>query len=316
MVDKETAVALRESSITDLTTVSKLFADSGYFPDAKSVAQAFVKIQTGRELGIPAMAAMTGINIIQGKPVAGANIIAAKVKMSGYDYRIRKLDNTGCSIEFFNSRGESLGISTFDEMDARNAGLAAKDNWRKYARNMFFARAISNGQRWYCPDATSGQLVYTPDELGVRVNGDGEPIIDHTGNPVMDAQTVPKIDKTKAVDAIFDEPLPEPPAWMNEPTPYQEKESGTITPEQLVELSDEEMIFGWRDMIASATGETPDAVMKRIATFTGKDGNTQYTLTLKKKDGNPISDKWLKAIKHDMRIECEKHFPPNDSLPF
>jgi len=32
---------------------------------------------------------------------------------------------------------------------------------------MLFARAISNGVRWYCPDVFSGAAVYTPDEFDV-----------------------------------------------------------------------------------------------------------------------------------------------------
>ena len=43
----------------------------------------------------------------------------------------------------------------------------AGDNWRKYPKNMLFARAISNGVKWHCPDVMNGQPVYTPDEMGL-----------------------------------------------------------------------------------------------------------------------------------------------------
>jgi hypothetical protein len=36
---------------------------------------------------------------------------------------------------------------------------------------MLFARAMSNGARWYCPDVFAGPA-YTPDELGADVDGE------------------------------------------------------------------------------------------------------------------------------------------------
>jgi len=43
---------------------------------------------------------------------------------------------------------------------------------------MLFARAISNGAKWFCPDIFGGP-VYTPDELGAEVDEEGD-IIDVT----------------------------------------------------------------------------------------------------------------------------------------
>jgi len=343
-MSEETTVVKREStSIADMKTVSQLFAESGYFPDAKSMAQAFVKIRAGEEMGIPAMAAMTGIAIIQGKPVAGANIIAAKVKMSGYDYRVRRLDNSGCSIEFFNQKGDSLGTSTFDEKDLLKITttdkygnvkkLASKDNWINYPRNMYFARAISNGQKWYCPDATLGMVIYTPDELGGKVDEDGSPVIDKYGKAVIDTdapierpekeESFADIISTKNAtdvnaetgEVVESQPpnIPEPPDSAYDDTPIG---SQTLTPEELVRESTEDQIFNYVDSIVEKTGETRDACMRRMSEFVGKDGKPQYTTTLRKRDGDPISETWLKKIKHNARLEYEKHYPPNSELPF
>jgi hypothetical protein len=72
--------------------------------------------------------------------------------------------------------------------DAGLAGLAGKDNWKKYPKNMLFARAISNGQKWFVPDAFNGATVYTPDELGASEDADGNV----TGLPVLEAQINPE----------------------------------------------------------------------------------------------------------------------------
>lgn len=158
-------------SIQDLNQVGKLLAQSGFFQDAKGEAQCAVKVLAGLEMGISAFAAMTGIHIVKGRLSAGANIMAMKVKSHpAYDYRVREMNNTACKIEFFQN-GESIGISEFTIEDAKKAGT---QNMDKFPRNMLFARCISNGIRWYCPDAMGPSPVYTPEELGVAVDGEGE----------------------------------------------------------------------------------------------------------------------------------------------
>jgi len=173
------------SSLEDVQRVARLLAMSNYF-DAKAtqgdtaIAQIATKILAGREMGYGPFASVQGIHVIQGKPVISANLMAAAVKRSGrYDYRVRKLDNDGCEVEFFQRTGdkwESLGKSAFTRDDAKAAGLLGKDNWSKFARNMFFARALSNGIRWFAADVFDGSAAYTPDELGVDEDADGNAI--------------------------------------------------------------------------------------------------------------------------------------------
>lgn len=143
---------------------------SNYFGDAKSEAQAIVKVMAGAELGLPPFAAMTGIHIIQGKPALGANVIATLIKNDPrYNYRVLEMTDSVCRIQFFEN-GEPCGVSEFSATDARKAGTKNMD---KYPRNMLFARAISNGAKWYTPGIFGGAPVYTPDELGADVDEDG-----------------------------------------------------------------------------------------------------------------------------------------------
>lgn len=259
-----------KETIADLQLVSKMYAESGFFKDAASVAKAFVKIQTGHEMGIPPMAAMTGIAIIQDKPVVGANILAAKVKMSGYDYRVRYLGNDGCKIEFFAKNGESLGMSEFMESDAKAAGLTGKDNWKKYARNMYFARAISNGQRWYCPDATSGTTVYTPDELGGKVDEEGNPVVDKQGNAVIDAE-------------------------------YTEIKREESQPEGEEEKFDREGALKdtelWLLEMAGNDEERFNALLRQVSEYTPKNGGASKWV-MNQEHLQRVSDKWLNIIVH------------------
>lgn len=147
--------------VNDMMVMAKTFADSGMFTDAKQMTQAFVKIAAGQEIGIPPFAAMSGIHIIQGKPTLGAGLIASAIKGSGkYDYRVIEMTEKVCSINFFQGT-EEIGNSTFTIEDAKKA---LTKNIDKFPKNMLFARAISNGVKWFCPDVFSGP-VYVPEEM-------------------------------------------------------------------------------------------------------------------------------------------------------
>ena len=182
-----TALIPATNTEMSLSELGNVLTKSRYFTDATDASQAIVKVLAGRELGIGPIASMTGIHIIKGKPALGANLLASCLKRSGrYDYRVKELTPQNAAIEFFEIVGgkrESLGISSFSIADARAAGT---QNIDKFARNMLFARALSNGVRWYCPDVTGGP-VYTPEELGAPVNGDGE-IIESSAKLVTSEQ--------------------------------------------------------------------------------------------------------------------------------
>jgi hypothetical protein len=174
---ENTALAIRKqtaiSTFDDVTRAAKAMHESGFFKDATSQAQAIVKILAGQELGFGAFASMNGIHIIQGKPSVGANLMAAAVKGSGrYNYRVAQMDDSAVELVFFEGKDE-IGRSRFTKEDAVKAQT---QNMGKFPRNMMFARAISNGVRWFCPDVFNGSAVYTPEELGATVDEDGDVI--------------------------------------------------------------------------------------------------------------------------------------------
>lgn len=181
--------ALVIQSVDDVARIAKMMADSGFFSDCKAAAQAGVKIMAGLELGIPAFAAMSGIHLIQGRPAIGANLIAAKVKSSGkYDYRVLEQSDQLCRIAFYQGK-EQIGVSEFSAADAKRMGTKNMD---KMPKNMLFARAISNGVKWYCPDLFIAP-VYTPEELGASVSDDGQVTIDVEQEHQTDPWTTERI---------------------------------------------------------------------------------------------------------------------------
>ncbi|MDR7496812.1 MAG: hypothetical protein QN174_07635 [Armatimonadota bacterium] len=149
----------------DIVTLGGILVRSGYFADTRAVSQAIVKVLRGQELGIGPVTAMSEIHVIDGKPSMSATLMAALVRRAGYDYRV-KLDEGSCEITFYRN-GQEIGRSIFTEDDARTAGLLTdpkRPSWQRYRRNMLFARAMSNGARWYCPEIFGGSA-YSTEEL-------------------------------------------------------------------------------------------------------------------------------------------------------
>jgi hypothetical protein len=174
------------------------------FPDLKSEAQAIVKVLVGQELNLPPFASISGIHMVAGKPVIGANLIATMIaKHPHYSFRINKCTKEMCEISFYNSKspteGMFIGKSSFTIQEAQEAGLLGKDNWKKYASDMLFARAISRGAKRYAADIFGGTAVYTADELNVEQDEDGvvtniEKQIDYS-----DAAIVEEFKQTNAI---------------------------------------------------------------------------------------------------------------------
>lgn len=205
----DTALALRGQTVIrtfdDVERAAKAMATSGFFTDSRDAAQAIVKILAGQEMGFGPFASMNGVYIIQGRPSISANLMAAAVKKSGrYNYRIAEMSDTVCTLEFFEG-GKPVGVSTFTASDAKKAGTKNLD---KYPRNMLFARAMSNGCRWYCPDVFNGSAVYTPEELGANVNEDGELVdVQYTVEPTTTndkQEQPPEYDEAENATAAFE----------------------------------------------------------------------------------------------------------------
>jgi hypothetical protein len=190
------------STIDDLSRVAKMLAISNYF-DAKgdnnvAIAQIATKIMAGQEMGYGPFASVNGIHVIKGKPTLSANLMAAAVKAHPkYDYRVREMSDKNVTIEFFES-GDSLGLSSFSIQEAIKAGT---QNIDKYPRNMLFARAMSNGVKWYCPDVFNGNTVYTPEEFDVTVDA-------NTGAIINEVTATKNIDKStgEIIETNADQP--------------------------------------------------------------------------------------------------------------
>ena len=156
---------LQLSSRMDLNDLAKALSDSGFFSDSRKAPQAVVKVLAGQELGIGPVQSMMGLFIVEGRVTVSASLASALLVRTGkYKYRVREHTDKVCAIEFFEG-DESVGTSEFTIEDAKRAGLVKdRSAWVKWPKNMLFARALTNGIRWYAPDALAGRVEAVADE--------------------------------------------------------------------------------------------------------------------------------------------------------
>lgn len=262
----------RNLSLHEAGQIANQMAKADMFPDIKTAQMAFVKIIAGQEMGISPFQAMSGIHIIKGKATIGANLMASKVKESGkYDYEVPTLSDKEAVIDFYrleDGKRIKIGTSTFNEAKAKAAGLYSNPTWRAYPENMMFARAMSNGVRFYCPDVFAGAPVYTAEEMGEsNVDEDGgRLVVEHT---VKDDPTPPEEpqDAPEEPDAPIDPPSPEEPSRDIHEGEVVEPEPKATTPQL-------KMIFA----VMNEKGLTDKDDQKKVfQNITGLESRTQLT---------------------------------------
>jgi hypothetical protein len=105
------------------------------------------------ELGIPySMDLSGGINVIQGKAEISARTLNALLLRAGHKVQTLKHDETGCWLKGIRGDTKTVYEASFTIQEASEAGLLSKDVWKKYKKDMLWARAISRLARTMGPD--------------------------------------------------------------------------------------------------------------------------------------------------------------------
>jgi len=146
-----------------------LMLRTGLFADTQDAAQATFKIISGMTFGWSPAYSMENIYIIRAGTddkgreyppglALSAKSMAGLVRQSDrYEYRIIRLDDTGCSIEFRRD-GKAEYVSHWTIEDAKRVGLwdRGKKMYQKYPRAMYFSGAMRSGVKAACGDLLQG----------------------------------------------------------------------------------------------------------------------------------------------------------------
>ena len=149
---------------------AEVLADSNLLPAQyrKNPANVLLAQELGDALGIPAIQAINSIHVIEGKPSAGADLMASIVRRAGHRIRITESqDKEGPVVTAQLIRSDDPDF-TFEAVwnmaKARQAKLDGKENWKKYPGSMMRARAIMEVCRAGASEAMYG-VNYTAEEL-------------------------------------------------------------------------------------------------------------------------------------------------------
>lgn len=168
----------------------------------KQPANVLYAMEYAAALGLPPMAAITGVHVIDGKPTASAGLISALVRRAGHRLRVRveaddrqmpvgvaeivRADDPGYtySSRWTLDRAAAAGLLERVDVDERGATrirartLNGKPtSWEHYPEAMLKARAITEVARDACEEALFG-VHYTPEEVGVVEVGTVADVVD------------------------------------------------------------------------------------------------------------------------------------------
>lgn len=155
-------------SMTDEINFAKTVAGGSLLPQAyrNNPANVVIAVNLGQSMGLSPAESLYRINVIQGKPTASAELIAAQVRKAGHKLRITK-DEARQSVTATIVRCDDPDYPISETRNAewaKSMGLANKDNYRKQPMTMLTWRAITACAREACPEALYG-VAYTPDEM-------------------------------------------------------------------------------------------------------------------------------------------------------
>lgn len=158
----------QQAGLSEQIQYANAVARAGLLPQAyrNKPADIIVAIGLGQSMGLSPMESVYRINVIQGKPTASAELIAAQVRKAGHRLRLKKDEarqSVTCTIIRADDPEAPFSV-TRDRRWAEQMGLINKDNYRKQPMTMLTWRAITACAREACPEALYG-VAYTPDEM-------------------------------------------------------------------------------------------------------------------------------------------------------
>lgn len=171
----------------------------------ETAARAFLVMETGAMLGLHPIAALSSVNVIEGKPAMSADLMVSVIRGAGHkvhvteagtveggDYKatvtiIRSDDpEHPFSSTWTPQRAARAGLCKYEQNENGQWTVTARSEkgkalpWELYTENLCKARAKSEAARDGASDNLHG-VRYTPEELGAEVDAAGNPIVTTLG---------------------------------------------------------------------------------------------------------------------------------------
>lgn len=162
-----TELAIREETSAVILTNAQLqmIANTSFVPAAfrGKVPEVLACVATGRALGLPDMTSLRGIHVIEGKATLSAELMIAIVRGHGHSVT-GSVGETAATVKGRRADNGDEMEATFTMDMAAAAGLTNKQNWKRHADDMLWARAVSKLCRRLFADCFAG-ATYVPEEV-------------------------------------------------------------------------------------------------------------------------------------------------------
>lgn len=152
-------------------------------------ANVLIIIQGARAMGVSAFWALQSMFVVDGKLSMSAELMRALVIRAGHEFKIIEHTNKVAKVGIKRKGTDYWFETEFTMADAVMAKLDKKGPWIAYPSAMLLARVTSKICRAYCPDVLFG-VVYTPEELGAKVDEEGAAVTNPDGSAVLDGEVV------------------------------------------------------------------------------------------------------------------------------
>lgn len=189
------------SALAEQLQYAQAVAQGSLLPDTYrgKPANVLIAIGLGQAMGLSPAESLYRIDVIQGKPTASAELIAANVRKAGHKLRVRGNDEA-CTATIIRADDPDFEFTVTRDLPwAQRMGLMNKSNYKSQPGTMLQWRAISACARLACPEALYG-VAYTPDEMDDMPRRSGAPA---TGSGLAAALATPNDDP----DPDADEPM-------------------------------------------------------------------------------------------------------------
>lgn len=146
-------------------TMAKQAANSKLYRGIGDEFAVMTIMLAARELNIPPMAALNGgINIINGKTEIASRMMGAMILRAGHDFITEKSTDEECIMTGKRKTGKTETVS-FHIEEAKRAGLIKEGGgWKKWPKDMCYARAMSRLARRLFQDVIG--MGYVEGEIG------------------------------------------------------------------------------------------------------------------------------------------------------
>ena len=189
--------------------------------------------------------AMRDFHVIQGRPALKADAMLARFQQAGGSVQWKEYTDEKVTGIFSHPQGGTLELS-WTLRQAREIGIANKDNWKNYPRAMLRARVISEGIRSVFPGCVVG--VYTPEEVQ-DFQPAAQPTVKHMG-------------EVERVEDIHDSVMEE----VKEEGAFALYVPGSEEPYKRY-LTPEDWITGYADMVSRIISSTKIPVAEKAGKF-------------------------------------------------